>query len=99
MPEQDAGAGQLEHAEKVLDMVLPAGDQATRVMEPGKEPFDFPTTPGSSQWAAVLRRDVAASAVLGDHLDPVVLPEPGVERIAVVAAIADQSRRELADEA
>jgi len=41
MPEQDLHATQAHHAEEVLDMVLPADDQPTKVMQPGKESFNL----------------------------------------------------------
>jgi hypothetical protein len=39
MPEQDLHATQAHHAEEVLDVVLPADDQPTKVMQPGNESF------------------------------------------------------------
>ena len=98
MPEQDSGTRELEHAEEVSDVVLPASDEPPRVLEPRKEALDFPATPRPPQGAAVLGCDVAAAAMPGDHLDAVVLAEPRIERIAVIPAIADQARREGADE-
>lgn len=41
--QQDLHATQAHHAEEGVDAVLPAGDQATKVMQPGKEPFHSPT--------------------------------------------------------
>ncbi len=99
MPEQDARAGELEHAEKVLDMVFPAGDQAARVVKPSEEPLNLPTAAGAAQRPAVLSHTAAASAMAGNHFDPVPGAQEGVERIAVIAAVADQARRERAEEA
>lgn len=42
MPEQDVRAGELQQAEKVPRMILPAGDQPPEVVEPGEKAFDFP---------------------------------------------------------
>ena len=55
MPEQDAGAGELQHAEEVLDVIFPAGDEAAGVVEPGKEAFDLPAAASRAQRPAVLR--------------------------------------------
>jgi hypothetical protein len=43
MPWQDLHATQAHYAEEVLDVVLPADDQPTKVMQPGKESFHSPT--------------------------------------------------------
>jgi hypothetical protein len=39
MPEQDLHATEMQHAEEVLDVVLPADYQSTKVMQPSKESF------------------------------------------------------------
>jgi hypothetical protein len=41
----------------------------------------------------------AAPTIRGDHLDPVGAHERVIERVAVVAAVADQSGGEIAEEA
>src|SRR5918993_199641 len=100
MPEQDAGTGKLQHPEKVLDMIFPAGDESPGVVEPGKEAFDLPATPTASKWPAILGGGAAAVAFMrGDHLDAVTLAQHRIERIAVVPAVPDQSDGEVAKEA
>src|SRR6478672_7030953 len=98
MAEEDFGAGQMEETEKVGGIALPAGDEAAGVVEPGKEALNFPAAFGAPHRAAILGTAPAA-AIAGDHLDAVVATELGIERIAVVAFVADQPRRERADEA
>ena len=88
MPEQDAGAGQLQQAEKVLDMIFPARDQAARVVEPGKEPFDFPATAVATQRTSILG-GTATGAIGRDHLGAVLIAELRIEAVAVVPAVAD----------
>jgi hypothetical protein len=51
MPDQDLGTGELHHAQVVPDVSLPADDHAAAVVEPGKEPFDFPAALRASQRA------------------------------------------------
>lgn len=97
MPEQDLRAGELDQAQKVADVIFPAGDEASRVVEPGKEAFDSPAAAIAAQRTSVLG-GLAASAVGRDHLDPVAIAELDIEQVAVVAAVADQSRGEGADE-
>src|SRR3954469_12337596 len=98
MPEQDPGTGELHHAQVVRDVSLPAGDYAAAVVEPGKEPFDFPAALRASQRPAVLRLR-AASTIRRDHLDAVLRHQQVVESIAVIAAVADQAPREVGKEA
>ncbi len=83
MPEEDSGAGEMQQAQEVVDMTLPARDETTRVVEPREEPFDLP--------ASARATERTADAVLGH--------QTFVEGIAVVAAVADQSRREVREEA
>ena len=88
MPEQDLRARQLQEAEKVPDVIFPAGDEPAGVVEPGEEAFDFPAAPGPPQGPAVSGRS-AAAPVGGDHLDAVPGAELRVQEVAVVPAVAD----------
>ncbi len=74
------------------------GDQATGVLEPGKEPFDFPATLVAAQLTAILRQMHPIRPVGGDHLDA-ARGERLVEAIAVVGGIANQSGRIVRQEA
>jgi hypothetical protein len=98
MPEQDAGARELQHPQKIADVVFPSGDEPAGVVEPGKEPFDFPATTIAAQRPAVLGAP-PPRAIRRDHLDAVLVAQLGVEQITVVPTIPDQSRREFAEEA
>jgi len=99
MPEQDPSTGEVQHSDEVVDVTFPAGDQPPEVVQPGKEAFDLPAPTCTPQAAAILR-DMPATAAMGrDHLDAVRRHQGFVERIAVVAAIANQPRREVREEA
>jgi hypothetical protein len=98
MPEEDASAGEVDHAEIVVGVILPAGDDAAEVVEPGKEAFDLPASSGAAERPAILCTRPPA-AIGGDHLDAVGGQQRGVERVAVVSPIADQSRGEVSKEA
>ena len=98
MAKQYFGAGELEKPEKVLNRVFPAGDQTARVVEPGEDAFDLPAAFGAAERAAVLRGDPATATMARDHLDAIVRAQLRVERITVVAAIADQSLGEVGEE-
>jgi hypothetical protein len=55
MPEQDLYATQAHRAEEVLHVVRPADDQATKVMQPGKESFHSRMPAVTPQRTAILR--------------------------------------------
>lgn len=79
-------------------MAFPSRDEATVVMEPGKESFDFPATASASQRTAVLGLGASVGPMRGDHLDAVGGREMRVKAIAVVAAVPDQARGERVEE-
>jgi len=94
MFQQDQKAGELHEAEEVLNVVLPARDQAAEVMHPCKKPLHFPAPAVAPQLATVLR--LAASPPVGrNHLDVVLFGEPFVELVRVVGFVADEPGREF----
>jgi len=42
MPQEDCGAGELEHSEKVCSVVFPANDDAAKIMKPSEHALDLP---------------------------------------------------------
>jgi hypothetical protein len=42
MPEQHVEAGKVDEAEEIIDVIFPSGDKAAEVVQPCKEPLDFP---------------------------------------------------------
>ncbi len=99
MPEEDSRAGEMQQADEVLYVVFPARDQSTEIVESGKEALDLPAPADPTQTAAVLS-DAPPSATMGrDHLNAVGRHQEFVERVTVVASIADQPRREVREEA
>src|SRR5262245_49974709 len=98
MPQEDDGGGQLDHPEKVVGVTFPAGDDAPEVMKPREEPIDFPAAPEPSKRPAIFGPGVAIGVVGGDQLDAIGCREMVIEPVAVVALVADQSCRELAEE-
>lgn len=57
LPEQDEQASELDEAEKVLRVELPADQQASTPLNPGEEAFDQPATSIAAELAAVLGLD------------------------------------------
>ena len=78
-------------------MIFPPSDCSARVVEPREEALDLPASADATQRSAILGARTA-TPVCGDHLDAVLLLQEAIERIAVVAAVADQSRREVSEE-
>ena len=99
MPEEDAGAGELQHPEEIAHVVFPAGHEAPRLMEPRKEPFDFPAASIAAKRSAILSEMLSVRAMRGNHLDAVLCAELLIERVRIVAAVANQSGREFSEEA
>src|SRR5271169_3287157 len=92
MPQEDDGASQLHHPQEILWVVFPANDDATKVMKPRKQALDFPTTPVTTQHAAVLRRSFAALGfVRSNQLHAEAFANLRIQRIAIVGAVADQA--------
>src|SRR5436309_95852 len=94
MPEEDSGAGEMQQAQEVVDMTFPARDETTRVVEPREEPFDPRASARATERTAILRGP-STPLVCRDHVDAVLGHQTFVEGIAVVAAVADQARREV----
>ena len=74
------------------------GDQTTRVLQPGEEPFDAPPSTITAEGAAVLGDVDAVAAMRGDQLNPAVR-ELAVEAVAVIGSVADQAQRVVGKEA
>src|SRR5579863_1506563 len=90
MPQENNEATELEYAEEIGFVIFPTAEQATEIVEPGKETLDFPAPTVATQFAAVLGIFSTAVVLVGrDEPDAVFLPEALIERIAVVGAVAD----------
>jgi hypothetical protein len=87
-------AGEVDKSEEVFDVVLPSGDEAAKVVQPGEEPFDLPTFLVAAELAPVLSFAPVAT-VRSDQFDAVFVLELLVEFVRVVRLIADQPRREF----
>jgi hypothetical protein len=86
MTQQVNNASELHKAEKVVRVILPAGHQSTKVLKPGKQPFDFPAASAATQRSAILRLFASVPGVRRNQIDVALTEKPGVESIAVVGA-------------
>jgi hypothetical protein len=97
MPDQYVEAGKVDEAEEILDVMFPSGDKAAEVVQPCKEPLDSPAPAVAAQFAAILTP--APIAPVGrDHLDPLFLMEPAIERVRVVGLVTDEPDGEIVEE-
>jgi hypothetical protein len=97
--EQDLHTAKAHHTKEVLDVVLPANHEPTKIMEPGEKPFHSPTSTVTARRATALRWSSARSAMWRDHLDAITPDQVLIQTIAVICSVADQSCREDIEEA
>jgi hypothetical protein len=63
----------VKHPKKVLRVTFISDDETAKVLQPSKEPFDFPSSPVSLEPTPVLRLILSVSTVRSDEFDPVEL--------------------------
>ena len=95
----DPDCCELHEAKKVVDVVFPTRDQSAVVLHPGKDSFDLPSTPVAAQWSAVLCLLLPIGTIGRDHLNVIFLCQCLIQRIGVISLIANQSFRQLIEEA
>lgn len=76
MSDQEVQTGEVDEAEKVLDVVFPSGDKSAEVVHPRKEPLHSPAPAVASQLTGILT-PAAVAPVGRDHLDAVLVLAPG----------------------
>jgi hypothetical protein len=98
MSDQEVQTGEVEEAEKVLDVVFPSGDKSAEVVHPRKEPLHSPAPAVATQLTGILT-PAAVAPVGRDHLDAVLVLEHTIERVRVVSLVADEPGGEFVEEA
>ncbi len=76
-------------------MALVARHEATEVVKPSEEPLNLPAAAVAAQLTPVLRDVSSGGSVRRDEFDAALRQAP-VERVAVVATIANQAPRQSA---
>ena len=89
----------MNHPEEVVGVPLPARDDPAEVVVPGEEALDLPTAAPAPQRPAILGACASMRKVRRDQFDVVRGGQMVVEAIAVIGFVADQSLRELFEEA
>ena len=92
LPEEYNEASELDKAEEVLGVVLPAHEDAALPLNPGEEALDEPASRLTAEPSSILRGHLAVGAMWRNHLDAVA-SQLLVQGIAVVGAVADQILR------
>jgi hypothetical protein len=92
-------APQADHAEEVLDMLLPTGHQPAKVMEPSEKSLDSPTSPVATQRATILRRCSPHSTMRCDPIDAITLGQISIQPVTVICFVANQGSGEAVEEA
>ena len=80
----------MHEAEEVEDIVLPAADEAAKVLKPREELFDLPAAQVASEGSTILGLDPVVPLVRGDQLD-VRFTQLLRERVAAAGLVAGES--------
>jgi hypothetical protein len=92
-------ACEMDESEEVFDVVFPSCNESSEVVHPGKEPLHFPSFAIAAQLSAILGSVFSSASVRRDQLDAVLGGEFFIKRVRVVGFVADESGRELVEEA
>ena len=98
MSEHHVDAGKVDESEKVFDVELPSGDESSKAVHPGEEPFHLPAFSVAAELAPVLGLAPIA-AVWCDQFDAVLVLEFAVEFVRIVGLVANQSSGKLVEKA
>jgi hypothetical protein len=82
----------LEHPEKVFGVTFISNDQSPEVLQPGKQPLDFPPSSVSLQPTSILRRIPSVPAMWSNEFNSEE-PQFCVEAVGVVGVVTDQVLR------
>jgi len=98
MPKENQRARQVKKSGEVGGAPLIPSDESARVLEPGKEPFDFPAASVSAERATILGEIDPRRAMRGDQFDA-ASGERLVEAVAVIGGVTNEPLRIVAEEA
>ena len=90
MPKQNDRACEMEETSEIGGAPLIPGDESTIVLEPSKEPFDFPAALISTQRAPILGEIDPVRAMGRDQFDAAGA-EGLVEGVAVIGGVPDEA--------
>jgi len=71
IPQKNDAAAEIKHPEKVLGVPFISDHEPAKVLQPGKQSFNFPAAAITSQASQILRSIFAVAAVRGDQFYPI----------------------------
>jgi hypothetical protein len=90
MPQEDEDTAEMDHAEEVFERVLPPNHESAEMLEPGKQPLDFPAATVPPERPTVLGVTFAAAVVRCNPLNT-PLGQFGIELVGIVRVISDEA--------
>ena len=78
-------------------MVFPSGDEAAKVVHPGKEAFHLPAFSIAAELAAILCSASPSASIRRNQFDSVLFRELGGERLRVVGFVTDEPGGEFVE--
>ena len=88
----------MNEAKEIADVVLVTGDHTAKVLEPGEQALDLPSTAVTPQRATILGFYFAIAALADDQFDA-FRGEIRPERVTVVRFVADEPLGRVGKEA
>jgi hypothetical protein len=98
MPKENHRACEVQKADEIGGAPLIPGDESPRVLQPGKEAFDFPAASIAAQGPSILREVDPVGPMGRDEFDP-ARGQPLVEPVAVIRGVSDQARGVVGEKA
>ena len=98
MPQENHRACEVQKAGEIGSAPLIPSDESPRVLQPSKEPFDFPATFIAAQGPSILCEVDAVRPMGRNELDP-ARGQRLVEPVAVIGGIPDQALGVVGEEA
>src|SRR5262249_37972663 len=89
MPHENQRRGKLDHPEKVFGVRFISNDQTPEVLQPGKQPLDFPPSSVSLQPTSILSRIPSVPAMWSSEFNSVE-PQFCIEAVGVVGVVTAQ---------
>jgi hypothetical protein len=90
MPKENHRAGEVQKAGEIGGAPLIPSDESPRVLQPGKEAFDFPAALIATQRPSILREVDPIGPMGRDEFDPAG-GQPLIEPVAVIRGVANQA--------
>jgi hypothetical protein len=84
MSEKDDCASKLKKGEVVCGMIFPADYEPSKVVQPGKEPLDFPALGVASQPSAVVKGGLGSSTAMRRQKQHLLFEQSLAQRIAII---------------